>query len=104
MRIKLTADFTTTVTREIEVPDDFNPKDCDLDELWYNKGGSALSRDELFHATGNLQMDEVWLVKMIKMKRFLSNKRRIKYECMGYSFRKQNIREYQLYGTRYRQD
>ena len=63
MFIKLTADYQTTITREVEVPDDFNPRDCDLDELWYNKGGSALTRDELFSAMGNLEMNEVWLVR-----------------------------------------
>ena len=61
--IKLTADYKTTITREIQVEDDFNPRDCDLDDLWYSKGATALNRGELQHAMANLQMDEVWLVK-----------------------------------------
>ena len=63
MTIKLTADYKTTVTREVEVPDDFNPRDTDLDSLWYEKGSAALSRKELEDAMANLTMDEVWLVR-----------------------------------------
>lgn len=66
MKIKITADFTTTVTREIEVDDNFNPNTCDLDGLWYEHGGGSLTRGELQDACANLQMDEVWLVRNAK--------------------------------------
>ena len=61
--IKVTADYTTSVTRYIRVDDDFNPATEDLDALFFSKDSSALSRSELEEAMGNLQYDEAWLVR-----------------------------------------
>ena len=66
MKIKLTAQFTTSVTREIEVDDDFIPITCDINDLWFNKGGSSLTSEELQEAYANLEFDEVWLVRNSK--------------------------------------
>lgn len=63
MLVKLTAQFTTSITREVEVENDFLPITCDIDDLWHEKGGSSLTRGEIEEAIGNLQFDEVWLVR-----------------------------------------
>ena len=63
MKIRLTAQFTTSVTREIEVDDEFIPITCDVNDLWFNKGGSSLTSGELQEAYANLEFDEVWLVR-----------------------------------------
>lgn len=61
--IKLTAEFTSSITREIEVEDDFNSNDCDLDDLWYQNGGYGATKKEISTLIGNSEMDEVWLVR-----------------------------------------
>lgn len=61
--ITLTAEFNSSISRTIEVDNNFNPYDCDLNELWYSKGGSSLSKDELINGISNLEMNEVWLVR-----------------------------------------
>ena len=66
MKIKLTAQFTTSVTREIEVDEDFSPITCDINDLWFNKGRSSITRGELQEAYANLEFDEVWLVRNSK--------------------------------------
>lgn len=33
MKVKITAQYTTSVTREVEVDDDFNPMCSDLEDL-----------------------------------------------------------------------
>ena len=68
--IKLTADYTTTITREITVDDNFDPHTIDLDNLWYEKGGYVLTLSERQESYANLLLDKVWLVRNDKDKEF----------------------------------
>lgn len=63
-KITMTADYTTTITREFLVDDDFNPDCINLNDMWYTENSNgALSNEEVDCAIQNLQMNEVWLVR-----------------------------------------
>lgn len=63
-KIFVTADFTTTLTREVVVEDDFDPHNANPKSIFY-KGRTygVLTKEEVDCAIANLQLDEVWLIK-----------------------------------------
>lgn len=73
MKVKITAQYSTSVTREVEVDDDFNPMCSDLGDLWDKNGGGRLSREETEEANANLQFDDVWLVRNDKNEEMYAN-------------------------------
>lgn len=57
-KIKLTADYKTTISKEFEVDFNFNPENTNLDKIWLS---SKLSNADNLNAVANLQLDSVCL-------------------------------------------
>lgn len=61
-KVTLTAQFTTSVSREFLVDDDFTPYCVDLEGMFFS-AEKTLTRKEINDAQADLQFDEVWLVR-----------------------------------------